>query len=265
MAPGGYLDLYYDAATSTLPQWAPAEVLPYGGPHGWPCAPDTMWGGSAHVRWDSLGVAASAARHVGSLLVDPGQGASLIHVITHCTGASPWTIEGLGAGFDATLVDADQVTPAPNPLPANWAGFVAVSAAAGTASGVACSLRVVPSCGGATEAIEIRATTCFWPSAGVSDEQPRVDFGIRTVAPNPSRGRTTITFGLPRSTAVRMSLIDVAGKRVRTLMAGERPAGLQTLVWDGRAEGGSPLPAGVYFLTLTAEGRTSNRTLILLR
>ena len=71
-----------------LPQAPGAETMPYGGPpEGWPCRPDSTWDGSVHVRWDSLGVAASAARHVGHLLVDPGQGASLIHVTTHCTGA----------------------------------------------------------------------------------------------------------------------------------------------------------------------------------
>ena len=46
---------------------------------------------------------------------------------------------------------------------ADWTGFVAVSATAGTASGLVCSLQVVRTCGGAPQAIEIRATTCAWP------------------------------------------------------------------------------------------------------
>ena len=223
-----------------------------------------MWAGNVDVVWDSLGVPVNVWKHFANLLVNPGAGASLIHVVTNCAVPAPWAIVGLCPGFNATLVNED-LSPAANPLPPNWTGFISVTSPAGTAGGLVCCFSVVLTCNGVPGVIQVCAITCIWPTAGVPVEQPGADFGIRTIAPNPTSGTSTITFGLPRSTAVRMTVVDVSGKRVRTLIAGERPAGIQTVVWDGRAESGGPLPAGVYFLNLKAEGRTANRTLILLR
>ena len=124
---------------------------------------------------------------------------------------------------------------------------------------------MVLTCNGVPGVIQVCAVTCAWPTSGVPGEETGADFGIRTVAPNPTTGSTTVTFGLPRRAAVRMDVMDVSGKRVRTLIAGERSAGTQTVVWDGRAESGAPLPAGVYFLGLKTGGHTANRTIILLR
>ncbi|HEX7878403.1 MAG TPA: FlgD immunoglobulin-like domain containing protein, partial [Candidatus Eisenbacteria bacterium] len=55
-----------------------------------------------------------------------------------------------------------------------------------------------------------------------------------------------------------VSLYDVAGRRVRTIVAGDFDAGEREAAWDGRDDTGRPVANGVYFLAATSGG-TSTR------
>ena len=82
--PESFFDVFFDVPLAQLPP-PPPKVLPNGGPPlGWPCPPDTVWAGNVDVVWDSLGVPVNVWKHFGNLLVNPGAGASLIHVVTDC-------------------------------------------------------------------------------------------------------------------------------------------------------------------------------------
>jgi hypothetical protein len=70
--------------------------------------------------------------------------------------------------------------------------------------------------------------------------------------PNPSSTRTRLHFTLPIAQSVRLSVIDVTGRRVRHLESGSYPAGRHAAVWDGRDDLGRSVPAGLYFLQLQA-------------
>ncbi len=53
---------------------------------------------------------------------------------------------------------------------------------------------------------------------------------------------------------------SVAGRRVRTLAHGARAAGEYSFAWDGRDDGGSQAPAGVYYVHLiTAQQRFTHK------
>ncbi len=53
---------------------------------------------------------------------------------------------------------------------------------------------------------------------------------------------------MPKAANVRVDIYDVRGARVRTLAAGDFPAGRHQLVWDGRDGAGRTRPGGVYFV-----------------
>jgi hypothetical protein len=82
-----------------------------------------------------------------------------------------------------------------------------------------------------------------------------VPFGLRLHAPrpNPSVARTALTFDLARGQTVTLRILDVAGRSVRTIAAGEQlAAGPHERSWDGRDDAGAVLPAGVYLVQLQA-------------
>ncbi len=105
-------------------------------------------------------------------------------------------------------------------------------------------------------------TTCTvvdWPQA-----QPLIA-GLRPPAPNPTRGTTAVSFALAQSGRVQLGVYDVSGRRVRQLVDGERRAGIETVVWNGTAESGARVGAGVYFVRLAGPGIRDMRRVILLR
>jgi hypothetical protein len=105
-------------------------------------------------------------------------------------------------------------------------------------------------------------------ATGVGDPgAPPLEARLAQNYPNPFNPSTTIAFELPagRSHRVTLTIYDVRGARVRTLVAGSLPGGRHTAQWDGRNQAGSPAGSGVYFYRLTAAGRAETRKMVLLK
>jgi flagellar hook assembly protein FlgD len=85
--------------------------------------------------------------------------------------------------------------------------------------------------------------------------------GVRLRAsPNPFREETTLAMRLDSTARVRLTVVDVAGRRVREIDAGIRGAGEHAISWDGRDERGRAVSAGPYFVRLSAgEERATER------
>lgn len=77
---------------------------------------------------------------------------------------------------------------------------------------------------------------------------------LEAARPNPFVGSTVMTYSLARGGDVDLVVFDASGRRVRSLVSGERPAGRATVAWDGRADGGGSAEPGVYFVRLSAPG-----------
>jgi hypothetical protein len=77
---------------------------------------------------------------------------------------------------------------------------------------------------------------------------------LESVAPNPSAGRLVAAFSLARGGPTRVDILDVAGRRVATLVDWRLPAGNHRVPWDGAGESGRPVPAGVYFVRVATGG-----------
>lgn len=84
---------------------------------------------------------------------------------------------------------------------------------------------------------------------GVPDHAPPA-IAFTPAYPNPARGSLTLRFVLPAEATVRLTIYDVAGRRVRELVAGRRPSGDNMIGWNMRDERGREVSAGVYFARL---------------
>jgi len=75
--------------------------------------------------------------------------------------------------------------------------------------------------------------------------------------PNPTQAGTEIAFEVPSSGGrVRLSIFDVAGRRVAVLVEGELSGGRHAARWDGRDQNGARAATGLYFYRLEAPGLT---------
>ncbi|MGE5316148.1 MAG: DUF3160 domain-containing protein [Acidobacteriota bacterium] len=75
--------------------------------------------------------------------------------------------------------------------------------------------------------------------------------------PNPFNGTTIITFTIPdrfTSAYIDLSVYDVQGRKVRTLVNRTMPSGKFAVSWDGSNEHGMPVSSGIYFYHLSTGG-----------
>ncbi len=73
-------------------------------------------------------------------------------------------------------------------------------------------------------------------------------------APNPFNPSTQVRFTMPSAGGVSVTVHDIKGRKVRTLLTGIRDAGTHVITFDGRTDEGTALPSGVYLIRAT--GRT---------
>jgi hypothetical protein len=85
--------------------------------------------------------------------------------------------------------------------------------------------------------------------------------GLDEPIPNPFRATTRLAFDLPATGRAELAVFDVTGRRVTTLLRGDRvAAGSHRASWDGRDESGRQVATGVYFVKLvTAEGTRARK------
>jgi len=87
-----------------------------------------------------------------------------------------------------------------------------------------------------------------------TEEVPRIAF-TTTHYPNPFNPVTTIKYSLPKAGHLQLSIYNIRGQLVKTLINALRPAGAdQTAVWDGTDNQGSAVASGVYFYDARAAG-----------
>lgn len=89
--------------------------------------------------------------------------------------------------------------------------------------------------------------------------------GGLVAGPNPFHGATEIHFTLARDGAARLRVLDLGGRRVRTLVDGWLGRGAHESAWDGRNDAGTPVPAGLYFIRLDGPGGRSTHIVVKLR
>ncbi len=89
---------------------------------------------------------------------------------------------------------------------------------------------------------------------------------LAPAAPNPFNPTTVLRYTVRERARVRLVVYDVAGRRVRVLVDGERAPGVPHAArWDGRDDRGRPVASGVYFARLVAGRDVVTRKLVLLK
>lgn len=190
--------------------------------------------------------------YIGDLIVRLTSPAGTTVTLHNRSGGSAEDIVG---NYPGTLVPAQPLSAfIGNPVDGNWTMFVSDNANI--------DIGVLNSWG----INDVQGHECDSPTAIEGADGGSIRFGLAPNEPNPSRDGTTIRFSLARGDLpMRLEIVDVAGRVVRTLADGVLPAGEHVRVWDTRDERGHEVGAGVYFYRLAQGGARVARKLLTVR
>ena len=89
--------------------------------------------------------------------------------------------------------------------------------------------------------------------------------GIELYAPqpNPAGAGTELVYAIASASRVRLAVLDVSGRMVRTFDEGAREAGVHRVRWDARDASGRLAPNGIYFARVEAGGLSKTRRIVL--
>jgi hypothetical protein len=96
----------------------------------------------------------------------------------------------------------------------------------------------------------------FAPEAEVD-----LTFGVENY-PNPFNPSTTIRYTLPEAANVRLTIYNVLGQEVRTLVNAAQSRGVHSVQWDGRDASGRQAATGVYIYRLEAGQFVATRNMV---
>lgn len=114
-----------------------------------------------------------------------------------------------------------------------------------------------------------RGTTRFvrWTARSLVGVAERPDYPpaynrpeLFLLSSNPVRGRIKMEYLLPYQANVKVSVQDIAGRVVKTLVSSEVRPGIHRIDWDGEG-----LSSGVYFITLRANEHVASKRILLVR
>ena len=91
------------------------------------------------------------------------------------------------------------------------------------------------------------------------------EYNLHQNYPNPFNPGTYISYSLPVPGRVELSIYNVRGQLVRTLVDHAQPAGQHLAQWDGRDTRGQLATSGIYFYRLTANGWSQAKKMILMK
>ncbi len=144
------------------------------------------------------------------------------------------------------------ISSAEYPLKVTWK----LSNRAVTASLIDDDSRIPMTTEGAAVITSPNASLVLKVTTGVSSP---AGFALHPGYPNPFNPTTTISYDIARQSFVSISVYDVLGKEVRTLIADEKTSGTHIIRWDGNDNDGLASPSGIYFVkfnTVSADDET---------
>ena len=90
-------------------------------------------------------------------------------------------------------------------------------------------------------------------------------FALHQNYPNPFNPSTNINYDLPEESHVTVTVFDIIGKHVKTLVQDNQSAGFKTIRWDGKNQNNENVAAGMYVYQIKSGLNVLSKKMILLR
>ena len=105
---------------------------------------------------------------------------------------------------------------------------------------------------------------CFLASNDEINQLPHA-FNLYNNYPNPFNPVTTLRYDLPEDALVNITIYDIMGRIVKTLINSQQNAGFKSIQWNATNDAGSPLSAGLYLYKIQADNFVQTRKMVLLK
>ena len=125
--------------------------------------------------------------------------------------------------------------------------------------------------------LEVNGTSCefalddiFWSGGGealkISDSNNISDrFLLNDNYPNPFNPSTIINYNIPDDGSVNITIYDMMGRIVKTLVNGSQTAGFKSIQWNATNDRNEPVSAGLYLYTIQAGKFRQAKKMVLLK
>ena len=90
-------------------------------------------------------------------------------------------------------------------------------------------------------------------------------FNLQNSFPNPFNPVTTLRYDLPEDALVNITIYDMVGRVVKTLMNDQQTAGYKSIQWNATNDAGSPVSAGIYLYMIQAGDFRQTKKMVLLK
>jgi hypothetical protein len=92
-----------------------------------------------------------------------------------------------------------------------------------------------------------------------------IKFSLHQNYPNPFNPVTRINYDLLIKDNVTITIHDILGRHIKTLVNQIQPAGHRSVIWDATNDFGNPVSAGVYLYKIQAGEFVQTRKMVLLK
>jgi FlgD Ig-like domain len=104
------------------------------------------------------------------------------------------------------------------------------------------------------------------PMSGIEQEAPLTqNFELYQNYPNPFNNETIISYYIPRSDKIDISIYNIQGQKICQLYQGTQSSGNHELLWDGRNNYGQESASGIYFFQLKSGSFIIARKMVIIR
>ena len=115
----------------------------------------------------------------------------------------------------------------------------------------------------ATDIVNITITISDVLSSSSEKIPKKLD--ISPAHPNPFNNSVSISFEIPNSKRVNLSIFDMKGRNIRRMNLGVLGSGLHKVLWDGKNNLGNELSSGIYMVVLEVGGKINIQKISLIK
>jgi len=91
------------------------------------------------------------------------------------------------------------------------------------------------------------------------------EFSLRQNYPNPFNPVTTLRYDIPENSHVTVTIYDMLGREVKTLINHTQDAGYRSIIWNATNDYDKPVSAGIYLYQIQAGEYISTKKMVLLK